>query len=101
MELFEKDSGSLIDCDQSELTLDDVEVPSEEEPLSMCLMKDCRLPAYSIIKIPVVNRCREDFGNVIVKGSKMLAFQKEVVMPSMLVTLKRGRTEIWVVNGQL
>ncbi|GFT95391.1 retrovirus-related Pol polyprotein from transposon 297 [Trichonephila clavipes] len=63
-------------------------------------MKDCRLPAYSIRKIPVLNHCREDSGNVIVEGSKLLALKKEVFMPSMLVTLRRGKTEIWIVNGQ-
>ncbi|GFQ89354.1 retrovirus-related Pol polyprotein from transposon 297 [Trichonephila clavata] len=63
-------------------------------------MKDCRLPAYSIMKIPVVNHCTEDSGNVIVKGSKLLALKKEVFMPSMLVTLRCGKTDIWVVNGQ-
>ncbi|GFT70851.1 hypothetical protein TNCV_4163361 [Trichonephila clavipes] len=52
------------------------------------------------MKIPLVNRCREDSGNVIVKGSKLLALKKEILMPSMLVTLRRGKTEIWVVNGQ-
>ncbi|GFY62366.1 retrovirus-related Pol polyprotein from transposon 297 [Trichonephila inaurata madagascariensis] len=63
-------------------------------------MKDCRLPAYSIKKIPVLNRCREDSGNVIVEGSKLLALKKEVFMPSMLVTLRRSKTEMWVVNGK-
>ncbi|GFQ89855.1 retrovirus-related Pol polyprotein from transposon 297 [Trichonephila clavata] len=63
-------------------------------------MKACRLRAYSIMKIPVVNRCRGDSGNVIVKGSKLLALKKEVFMPSMPVTLRHGKTEIWVVNGQ-
>ncbi|GFS40616.1 retrovirus-related Pol polyprotein from transposon 297 [Trichonephila inaurata madagascariensis] len=50
--------------------------------------------------MPVLNLCREDSGNVIVEGSKLLALKKEVFMPSMLVTLRRGKTEIWVVNGQ-
>ncbi|GFU88495.1 retrovirus-related Pol polyprotein from transposon 297 [Trichonephila clavipes] len=63
-------------------------------------MKDCRLPAYLIRKIRVANCCREDSGNLIVEGSKLLTLMKEVVMPSMLVTLRRGKTEIWVVNGQ-
>ncbi|GFQ96988.1 retrovirus-related Pol polyprotein from transposon 297 [Trichonephila clavata] len=103
MELFEKASGALIDCGRSELTLDDVEVTSEEvvlKPLRLCIMKDCRLPAYSIMKIPVVNHYIEDSGDVVVKGSKLLALKKEVFMPSMLVTLRRGKTDIWVVNGQ-
>ncbi|GFY49445.1 transposon Ty3-I Gag-Pol polyprotein [Trichonephila inaurata madagascariensis] len=101
---FLKASGALIDCGRSELTLDDVEVTSEEivfKPSRLCVMKDCRLPAYSIRKIPVLNRCRDDSGNVIVVGSKLLALKKEVFMPSMLVTLKCGKTEIWVVNGLL
>ncbi|GFY48802.1 retrovirus-related Pol polyprotein from transposon 297 [Trichonephila inaurata madagascariensis] len=100
---FLKASVALIDCGRSELTLDDVGVTSEEvvlNPLHLCVMKDCRLPAYSIRKIPVVNCCREDSGNVIVEGSKLLALKKEVFMPSMLVTLRRGKTEIWVVDGQ-
>ncbi|GFR02877.1 retrovirus-related Pol polyprotein from transposon 297 [Trichonephila clavata] len=63
-------------------------------------MKDCRLPAYSIMKIPVVKPCSEDSGNLIVKGSKLLALKKEVFMPSMLATLRRGKTDVWVVNGQ-
>ncbi|GFR13404.1 transposon Ty3-I Gag-Pol polyprotein [Trichonephila clavata] len=98
-----KASGALIDSGQSELTLDDVEVTSEEvvlKPLSLCVMKDCRLPAYSIMKIPVVNHYTEDSGNVIVKGSNLLALKKEVFMPSVLITLRRGKTEIWVVNEQ-
>ncbi|GFR20455.1 retrovirus-related Pol polyprotein from transposon 297 [Trichonephila clavata] len=98
-----KASGALIDCGRSELTLDDVEITSEEvvlKPLRLCVMKDCRLPAYSIIKISVVNHCTEEFGNVIVKISKLLALKEEVFMPSMLVTLRRGKPEIWVVNGQ-
>ncbi|GFQ82219.1 transposon Ty3-I Gag-Pol polyprotein [Trichonephila clavata] len=100
---FLKASGALIDCGRSELTLDDVEVTSDElvlKPLRLCVMKDCRLPAYLIMKIPVVNHCTEDSGNVIVKGSKLLALKKEVFMPLMLVTLRRGKTDIWVVNGQ-
>ncbi|GFU79617.1 retrovirus-related Pol polyprotein from transposon 297 [Trichonephila clavipes] len=100
---FLKASGALIDYGRSELTLDDLEVTSEDvvlKPLRLCIMKDCRLPAYSIKKILVVNRCREDLGNVIVEGSKLLALKKEVFMPSMFVTLRRGKTEIWVVNGQ-
>ncbi|GFY50673.1 retrovirus-related Pol polyprotein from transposon 297 [Trichonephila inaurata madagascariensis] len=100
---FLKASGALIDCGRSELTLDDMEVTSEEivfKPLCLCVMKDCRLPAYSIRKIPVLNRCREDSGNVIVEGSKLLTLKKEVFMPSMLVTLRHGKTEIWVVNEQ-
>ncbi|GFV40601.1 retrovirus-related Pol polyprotein from transposon 297 [Trichonephila clavipes] len=100
---FLKASGALTDCRQYELTLDDVEVTSEEvvlKPLSMCVMKDCRLPAYFIRKMPVVNRYREESGNVIVEGSKLLALKKEIFMPSMLVTLRRGKTEILVVNGQ-
>ncbi|GFS34774.1 retrovirus-related Pol polyprotein from transposon 297 [Trichonephila inaurata madagascariensis] len=91
-----KASGALIECGRSELTLDDVDVTSEKiffKPLRQCVMKDCRLPAYSIRKIPVLNRCREDSGNVIVEGSKLLALKKEV-------TLRRGKIEIWVVNGQ-
>ncbi|GFR06172.1 retrovirus-related Pol polyprotein from transposon 297 [Trichonephila clavata] len=100
---FLKNLGARIDCGRFELTLDDVEVTSEEvvlKPLHLCGMKDCRLPAYSIMKIPVVNHCTEDSGNIIVKGSKLLALKKEVFMPSMLVTLRRGKTEIWVVNGK-
>ncbi|GFV51474.1 hypothetical protein TNCV_844131 [Trichonephila clavipes] len=95
--------GALIDYGRSELTLIDVEVTSEEvvlKPLRLCVMKDCRQPAYSIMKIPVVNHCREDSGNEIVEGSKLLALKKEVFMPLMLVTLRRSKTEIWVVNGQ-
>ncbi|GFS41219.1 transposon Ty3-I Gag-Pol polyprotein [Trichonephila inaurata madagascariensis] len=41
---FLKASGALIDCRRSELTLDDVEVTSEEivfKPLHLCVMKDC------------------------------------------------------------
>ncbi|GFR18809.1 transposon Ty3-I Gag-Pol polyprotein [Trichonephila clavata] len=101
---FLKASGALIGCGRSELTLDDVEITSEElvlKPLCLCVMKDCRLPAYSIMKIPEVNHCTEDSGNVIVKGSKLLALKKEVFMPSMLVTLRHGKTDIWVVNGKL
>ncbi|GFQ99510.1 transposon Ty3-I Gag-Pol polyprotein [Trichonephila clavata] len=76
---FLKDSKALIDCGRSELTLEDVEVTSEEvvlKPLRLCVMKDCRLPAYAIMKIPVVNHCTEDSGNVIVKGSQLLALKK-------------------------
>ncbi|GFR01417.1 retrovirus-related Pol polyprotein from transposon 297 [Trichonephila clavata] len=94
---FLKASGALIDCGRSELTLDDVEVTSEKvasKLLRLCVMKDCRLPAYSIMKIPVVNHCTEDSGNIFVKGSKLLALKKEIFMPSMLVTLRRGKTEI-------
>ncbi|GFQ80463.1 transposon Ty3-I Gag-Pol polyprotein [Trichonephila clavata] len=75
---FLKASGALRDCGQSELTLDDVEVTSEEvvfKPLRLCVMKDCRLPAYSIMKIPVANHCTKDSGNVIVKRSKLLALK--------------------------
>ncbi|GFY61215.1 transposon Ty3-I Gag-Pol polyprotein [Trichonephila inaurata madagascariensis] len=86
---FLKASGARIYCDRSELTLDDVEVTSEEvilKPLRLCVTKDCRLPAYSMMKIPVINRCREKSGNVIVEGSKLLALKREVFMPSMLAT---------------
>ncbi|GFY74470.1 transposon Ty3-I Gag-Pol polyprotein [Trichonephila inaurata madagascariensis] len=89
---FLKASGALIDCGRTELTLDDVEVTSEEvvlKPLCLCAMKDYRLPAYSIMQISVVNHCREDSGNIIVKGSKLLALKKEVNMSSMLVTLRQ------------
>ncbi|GFV11588.1 general transcription factor II-I repeat domain-containing protein 2A [Trichonephila clavipes] len=70
---FLKTSGALIDYGRSELSLDDVEVTSEEIVLNLyaCVMKDCRLPAYSIRKIPVLNRCREDSGNVIVECPKL------------------------------
>ncbi|GFX51187.1 hypothetical protein TNCV_2735381 [Trichonephila clavipes] len=64
MELFESLGRFLMDCGRSELTLDDVEVTSEEivfKPLRLCVMKDCILPVYSI---------------------------------------RREKTEIWIVNGQ-
>ncbi|GFU58499.1 retrovirus-related Pol polyprotein from transposon 297 [Trichonephila clavipes] len=100
---FLKASGALIDCGGSELTLDDVEVSSEDivfKALCLCAMTDCRLPAYLIRKIPALNHCTEDSGNVIVKGSKLSALKKEVFMPSMLVTVRRSKTEIWVFNCQ-
>lgn len=99
---FLKTSGALIDCGRCELTLDDLDVTSPKDslkPLRLCAMKDCRLPAHSIMKIPVINRFRKDSRDVIVKGSKMLTFKKEITMPSTLVTLTKGETEIWVVNG--
>ncbi|GFW45012.1 retrovirus-related Pol polyprotein from transposon 297 [Trichonephila clavipes] len=66
----------------------------------MRVIKDCRLTACSIRKIPVLNNHREDSGNVIVDGSTLLALKKEVFMPSMLLTLKNGKTGIWFFSGQ-
>ncbi|GFT21426.1 transposon Ty3-I Gag-Pol polyprotein [Trichonephila clavipes] len=45
---FLKASEAIIDCGRSVLTLDDVEVTSEDivfKPLRVCVMKDCGLPA--------------------------------------------------------
>ncbi|GFT90474.1 transposon Ty3-I Gag-Pol polyprotein [Trichonephila clavipes] len=52
---FLKASEAIIDCGRSVLTLDDVEVTSEDivfKPLRVCVIKDCGLPAqtYSISK---------------------------------------------------
>ncbi|GBN27531.1 Transposon Ty3-I Gag-Pol polyprotein [Araneus ventricosus] len=100
---FLQASGALIDCGRSQLTLDDAEAAPEKEfakPLRLCSMTDYEIPAYSIMKISVQNPGSEDTVDMIINGSKPLAYKKEIFLPATLVTLSRGKTEIWVVNGQ-
>lgn len=98
---FLKTSGAVVDCGRSELMFDDIVQDSQPiETWRVNTIQDCILPPHSIAKVIVTNPQINSNTDVIVEGSRLLLLDKDVAVPSTILTFQNNKAELWVANAQ-
>ncbi len=92
---------AVVDYSQSELAFADImpDHPSAET-WRMNTIQDCVVPPRSIAKAIVTNPKIKTITDVIVEGSRLLLLDKEVAVPSTILTFHDNGASIWVANAE-
>lgn len=98
---FLEASQAVIDCGRSELFLEDIcQNPEAVDTWKLYASKDYNLKPQSLTKIAVSGRQLQGDINVVVEGNKLLLFERNIAVPSMVSSCQNGQSEIWVANMQ-
>lgn len=101
---FLETSQAVIDCGRSELLLEELMPKASEESLHqdslrLSSVQDCIVPAGTMAKIVVSGMENYKTIEVIVECNKTLTLEKDLIIPSSIITFENGRGELWVANA--